>query len=108
MNSGTLPPSADCARMALADIGYDPALVQPCDVLGAAYSLPQSVPQVLRWRATEISLSWGNSYHCCFACHQASDAAFLGGRLVDFVAIRRACDPPLPFTQDCGRDRSHP
>lgn len=74
-------------KMCVAEAGYDPALVWPCDDDCLA-SVPASWPDEVVWRALSLANdgSWDNQ---CLAC---------------FIARRTSC-AAVPFTLDCGVDR---
>lgn len=90
-------PPIERVRMAVAEIGYDPALVIDPESDGGAFRYPTSFPDEVMWRAREVALI---GKPMCAECSRASsDFAAAHGRHPDpwlCLATRR-------FTQDCGQ-----
>lgn len=98
---------AERVRMAVAELGYDPSEVTTHDD-DTRWEVPPEWPTEVVWRAREVACRKADSW-TCWECFRASSAAQMAGVAASETwAVMRACQPGLPFTRDCGRDRSHP
>lgn len=105
MSTGTLPPVIERVRMAVSDCGYDPTEVDAAPGQDDNWMVPAWWPFDLRWRSREVAVA-ATLGPCCAECYGWADQ--VGGTRLKVSSLRRECEAPLPFTQDCGRDRSHP
>lgn len=85
-------------RMALAEVGItNPGAVTHHPDKDGIFFDPLAVDQETAWRAGEVS---GAARPFCLACLRASP------RTAPKAPYRERCEAYLPFTQDCGMERT--